>query len=298
MRVFKKMLQLTAGFSKTANTSWRKSAVKTTRIMKNVRYLTNTTKTSSARLLSTPAKRVSKLEVAQQQHRMLHQRGPATFNPVMRSSASRTKANIPANRIGVMAAPSTRASSQLTTTRPEDKADYGNKAIVSEEPTIHSSFEERTGTWQYVVADPTTQKAVIIDSVLDYDAATQTISTSTADALLAMIAEKGYHIEKILETHAHADHLTAASYLQHRLSQLQGSKPPICIGQRIREVQKRFAERYGISADEYEGVFDHLFEDDETFSIGELTAKVMHLPGHTPDHIGYHIAGKPWYSMC
>ncbi|KAF1829923.1 Metallo-hydrolase/oxidoreductase [Decorospora gaudefroyi] len=160
---------------------------------------------------------------------------------------------------------------------------------MAPEPTIHSSFEERTGTWQYVVADPATKKAVIIDAVLDYDPTTQTISTSTADALLKMVSEKGYHIEKILETHAHADHLTAASYLQHRLSQQQGSKPPICIGKRIKQVQELFAAKYGIAAAEYEGVFDHLFDDDEVFEIGQVTAKVIHLPGHTPDHIGYHI---------
>jgi glyoxylase-like metal-dependent hydrolase (beta-lactamase superfamily II) len=153
-------------------------------------------------------------------------------------------------------------------------------------------FEERTGTWQYVVVDPSTRKAAIVDSVLDYNVATQTISTSTAGALLAMIVEEGYHVDMILETHAHADHLTAASYLQHRLFQQQGFKPPICIGRRIRQVQELFAARFGIPANEYDGVFDHLFEDDETFSIGNLTATVMHLPGHTPDHIGYRIAGK------
>ena len=163
---------------------------------------------------------------------------------------------------------------------------------MAQDPIIQSLFEQQTGTWQYVVADPSTKKAVIIDSVLDYDPATRTISTSTAEALLDNILEEGYSIEKILETHAHADHLTAASYLQHRLSQQQGFKPPICIGKRIHQVQERFAARYGIAAEEYEGVFDHLFDDDEVFNIGQLTAKVIHLPGHTPDHIGYQIAGK------
>tara|TARA_R110002003_G_scaffold505_7_gene20176 strand:+ start:19865 stop:20377 length:513 start_codon:yes stop_codon:yes gene_type:complete len=168
---------------------------------------------------------------------------------------------------------------------------YSTEAVMARDPIIQSSFEAQTGTWQYVVADPSTKKAVIIDSVLDYDPKTNTISTGTADALLQMISENDYQIDKILETHAHADHLTAASYLQRRLFQKQGFKPPICIGRRIKQIQELFAGKYGISADEYERVFDHLFEDDETFKIGELTAKVIHLPGHTPDHIGYQIGG-------
>jgi glyoxylase-like metal-dependent hydrolase (beta-lactamase superfamily II) len=163
---------------------------------------------------------------------------------------------------------------------------------MSEKPAIHSLFEEKTGTWQYVVADSSTKKAVIIDPVLDYDASTQEISTQTADSLITTISKNGYHIEKILETHAHADHLTAASYLQQRLTLQQGVRPPICIGKRIREVQERFAARYGVATAEYENAFDHLFEDDEMFEFGRFTAKVIHLPGHTPDHIGYQIAGK------
>jgi glyoxylase-like metal-dependent hydrolase (beta-lactamase superfamily II) len=163
--------------------------------------------------------------------------------------------------------------------------------MLAQGPIIESSFEEQTGTWQYVIADPSTKKAVIIDTVLDYDQKTQTISTETADALLKMISEKRYTIEKILETHAHADHLTAASYLQDRLSQKQGFKPPICIGHRIEQVQKHFAKKFGIPEDEYKDVFDHLFQDNESFNIGDLTVKVIHLPGHTPDHIGYQIVG-------
>lgn len=176
--------------------------------------------------------------------------------------------------------------------RPEDKALYNSVLTTSQEPSIHSSYEEKTGTWQYVVADPSTKKAVIIDAVLDYDANSRTISTSTADKLLATISYNGYRIEKILETHAHADHLTAASYLQHRLSQMQGFRPPICIGKRIKEVQKVFATKYGIPAEEYENVFDQLFEDGESFALGQLTVNVMHLPGHTPDHLGYQISSK------
>jgi len=173
-----------------------------------------------------------------------------------------------------------------------NRSSYSTHTIRSYEPAIHSLFEDKTGTWQYVVADASSKKAVIIDPVLDYEAPTQTISTQTADDLLTTVLEEGYYIERILETHAHADHLTAASYLQQRLSSRQGFKPPICIGKRIQKVQKRFAVRYGIPAVEYENAFDHLFEDDEMFEVGSLRVKVVHLPGHTPDHIGYQVGSK------
>lgn len=148
-----------------------------------------------------------------------------------------------------------------------------------------------SGTWQYIIADPETLDAVIIDPVLNFDPATQAITTQSADSLLSLIKEKNYKIDKILETHAHADHLSAASYLQTRLLQNQNHKPPICIGKRIEKVQKLFSRRYGVPEKEYKQVFDRLFEDDETFSIGNMTAKAIHLPGHTPDHLGYMIGG-------
>ncbi|KAJ5225897.1 hypothetical protein N7468_007122 [Penicillium chermesinum] len=165
-------------------------------------------------------------------------------------------------------------------------------ASATREPVIHHVFEAKTGTWQYIVADPSTHSAVIIDPVLDYDPATQEITTQAADGLLSLIKEKGYTVQRILETHAHADHLTAASYLQKKLSEAQGFKPPIGIGKRIGQVQNLFSRRYGIDKQEYDVVFDKLFEDDEEFSIGELTAKAIHLPGHTPDHLGYHIGNN------
>ncbi|KAF2018317.1 Metallo-hydrolase/oxidoreductase [Aaosphaeria arxii CBS 175.79] len=160
------------------------------------------------------------------------------------------------------------------------------------EPTIHSLFEPQTGTWQYVVADPSTHDAVIIDSVLDYDPSTQKITTSTADSILRLITSHSYNVTHILETHAHADHLTAASYLAARLAQTTqgGTRPPIGIGRRITQVQSAFGRKYEVPEDERAAtVFDTLFDDDETFAIGGLTARVVHLPGHTPDHIGYVI---------
>ena len=155
------------------------------------------------------------------------------------------------------------------------------------EPTVHPIFEPQTGTWQYIVADPVSRSAIIIDPVLDFDPSKNTISTSTADSLLALVKEKGYTVEKLVETHAHADHLTAAKYLQSKLS----GKAEVCIGKRIVEVQDRFATRYGIPRQQCEGAFDKLLEDDEIFQVGGLEVKAMWLPGHTPDHMGYMIGG-------
>ncbi len=161
------------------------------------------------------------------------------------------------------------------------------------EPTIHPVFEPQTSTWQYLVADPTTHTAVIIDPVLDYNNSTRTVSTHSADALLSLVRANGYTVSHILETHAHADHLTAAFYLQRRLTAQQGGvKPPVGIGKRIGQVQSLFGKRYGIDSGEYDGVFDLLLEDDGVFSVGELEGRVVHLPGHTPDHVGYWIGGE------
>ncbi|KAK3398792.1 beta-lactamase-like protein [Sordaria brevicollis] len=164
------------------------------------------------------------------------------------------------------------------------------------EPIIHPLFDPSTSTFTYLVACPSTLHAVIIDSVLDFDPATSRISTTTADSLLSLIRSKGYTIVKILETHVHADHLTASQYLQTRLAADEANggkvKPEICIGKRIVEVQERFAEKYSIPKEEWEGAFDKVFEDDEEFSVGELKATVKHLPGHTPDHVGYLIGSN------
>ncbi|AEO70880.1 uncharacterized protein THITE_2122716 [Thermothielavioides terrestris NRRL 8126] len=159
------------------------------------------------------------------------------------------------------------------------------------EPVVHPVFEPQTSTWQYVVADPSTNAAIIIDPVLDFDPARNTVSTKTADGLLALVKEKGYTIERLLETHVHADHLTAASYLQDRLAK-EGKRPPIGIGKRIGEVQQRFAKRYGIGMEECEGAFDNLLDDDEIFHVGNLEVKAVHLPGHTPDHMGYLVGSN------
>jgi tetrahydromethanopterin S-methyltransferase subunit B len=176
---------------------------------------------------------------------------------------------------------------------PVHKATFSTAAHVAmNEPTIQELFEPVTGTWQYVVADPKTHHAVIIDPVLNYDASKGVITTESADMILYMVAERSYKIKMILETHAHADHLTAASYIQATLAKNPGHRPLIGIGGRIKQVQQLFGQRYGVGANEYENVFDKLFEDDEEFEIGTLAARAIHLPGHTPDHMGYKIGSE------
>ncbi|KAK0701847.1 beta-lactamase-like protein, partial [Lasiosphaeria miniovina] len=164
--------------------------------------------------------------------------------------------------------------------------------MASSEPIVHACFESNTGTWQYVVADPAFKAAVIIDPVLDFDPGKNAISTETADGLLALVREKGYTVERLLETHAHADHLTAAKYLQSRLLSSDSKRPQVCIGRRIGEVQDRFAKRYGIPRAECDGAFDGLLDGDDVFQVGQLQAKAIHLPGHTPDHMGYMIGAN------
>ncbi|KAJ4408208.1 hypothetical protein N0V82_009751 [Gnomoniopsis sp. IMI 355080] len=161
--------------------------------------------------------------------------------------------------------------------------------MPTNQPTIHDIFESKTGTWQYIVADPTTLRAAIIDPVLDFDLATQGLNTGSADTLLSLVKDKGYKVDWILETHAHADHLTAAAYLQRRLSQTQEYKPPIAIGKRIVSMQELYSKKYGVPLEEVEGVFERLLNDDEVFGIGSLSARAIYLPGHTPDHLGYMI---------
>ncbi|CCF34296.1 metallo-beta-lactamase superfamily protein [Colletotrichum higginsianum] len=164
---------------------------------------------------------------------------------------------------------------------------------MAHEPIIHDIFEPSTGTWQYIVADLPTKAAIIIDPVLDFDPATSAISTQTADGLLEVIWELGYKVVGILETHVHADHLTAAKYLQSRLREAQaGAAPDICIGGRIKVVQERLSEKYGIEKEEFASAFDRFFADDEVFGIGKLEATALHLPGHTPDHMGYLIGSN------
>ncbi|KAF3007827.1 hypothetical protein E8E13_010641 [Curvularia kusanoi] len=164
-------------------------------------------------------------------------------------------------------------------------------AQVMTGPHIQPVFEAKTGTFQYIVQDRSSGASVIIDPVLDFDPCTSTISTTSADALLELVSKDGLDIYYILETHAHADHISAASYLQAQLSKT-GRRPQIGIGKRIDQVQKLFGARYDVPSSEYSVAFDRYFTDDETFTVGDMQITAMHLPGHTPDHLGYRIGAN------
>jgi glyoxylase-like metal-dependent hydrolase (beta-lactamase superfamily II) len=146
------------------------------------------------------------------------------------------------------------------------------------QPAVKTFFDEATFTATHVVWDPETRKAAIVDSVKDYDPKSGRTRTDSADAVIAFVAAEGLTIEWILETHVHADHLTAAPYLKGKL----GGRT--AIGARINTVQgvfkKIFNAEQNFATDGRQ--FDKLLEDGETFKIGNLTAKVMHTPGHTP----------------
>lgn len=150
------------------------------------------------------------------------------------------------------------------------------------EAIINSFFDEATNTVTHIVADPLTQKAAIIDSVLDFDAKSGRTSSSSADKLIQYVQAAGLTIDWLLETHAHADHLSAAPYLKKKL----GGK--IAIGVHISDVQSVFKKIFNtpdISARGEE--FDHLFNDGDEFQIGELNVRVIHTPGHTPACVTY-----------
>lgn len=148
-------------------------------------------------------------------------------------------------------------------------------------PHVQPFFHADSSTWSYVVHDPATCAAAIIDPVLDYDAASARTSTASAQALVDHIAAHGLSVEWLLETHAHADHLSAAHGLKH--AHFPAAR--IAIGRGITRVQDTFRAIYHLGADfSVDGSqFDHLFDDGERFAIGGLEARVIAVPGHTSD---------------
>jgi glyoxylase-like metal-dependent hydrolase (beta-lactamase superfamily II) len=152
------------------------------------------------------------------------------------------------------------------------------------EAVIRGFFDKPSNTVSYLVGDPATRRAAVVDPVLDYDQATGRASTKSADEILAAAGEEGFTIDWVLETHAHADHLSGAPYIKLKT----GAK--VGIGEHIREVQKIFRPIFNatdISGDGSE--FDHLFVEGEHFRIGDLDAEVLFTPGHTPACISYKV---------
>lgn len=150
--------------------------------------------------------------------------------------------------------------------------------------TIQAFFDEATFTVTYVAADPGSGKAAIIDPVLDFDPASGRTATASAERVLRYVKEQQLQVEWILETHVHADHLTAAPLLKERLA------ATTAIGQHVTAVQNTFKGVFNIKGLATDGSqFDRLFSDDDTFELGALPARVMHTPGHTPGCITYVI---------
>ncbi|KPF88800.1 MBL fold metallo-hydrolase [Novosphingobium sp. AAP83] len=166
-----------------------------------------------------------------------------------------------------------------------NKANAQVSAAQAGVPIIKAFFDQSTFTVTYVVHDPESRRAAIIDSVLDYDPASGRTSSSSADAVIAYVEEKELGVDWLLETHAHADHLSAAPYLQQKL----GGK--IAIGEHIVTVQNVFGKLFNAGGDfRRDGSdFDQLWKDGDQFAIGNLSVTVLHVPGHTPACIAYVI---------
>ena len=151
-------------------------------------------------------------------------------------------------------------------------------------PAVTAFFDEATFTVTYVVADPVSAHAAIIDPVLDYDAASGRTSTTSADEVTAFVRDNGLTVDWVLETHVHADHLTAAPYLKEQLGGRIG------IGRHVAAVQETFKGVFNIDGLATDGSqFDHLFEDGDEFEVGGIGGVIIATPGHTPACITYLI---------
>ncbi len=150
---------------------------------------------------------------------------------------------------------------------------------------VEPFFDPATFTYSYVVSDPETRQCAVIDSVLDYDPASGRTSHATAQRLVDYVREQDLKVQWLLETHVHADHLSAAPYLKQQLGGC------MAIGDRITVVQNTFGKLFNAGTEfATDGrQFDHLFQDEETFQVGNVPARAIHTPGHTPACMTYVI---------
>lgn len=155
---------------------------------------------------------------------------------------------------------------------------------MSNVPHVHPFHHAGSGTWSYLVEDG--HDAAVIDPVLDFDPDTATLRDAPAQGLAELLSARGLQLRWILETHAHADHVSAAQWFKRRWPQAT-----LAIGAGIRAVRARFAPQFGLAEDAGDARcgFDHLFADGERFAIGALQAQVIAVPGHTDDSIAYLI---------
>lgn len=152
------------------------------------------------------------------------------------------------------------------------------------QPVIEAFFDEPTNTISYLVGDPATRAAAVIDPVLDFDMPSGAADTRSAERILTFAREQDWRIAMVLETHAHADHLSAAPFIKATTGAWIG------IGAAIRDVQKIFRPMFAMKDLKTDGSdFDRLFEDGDRFAIGDLAVEVLHVPGHTPADIAYRI---------
>ncbi|GBQ20694.1 MBL fold metallo-hydrolase [Acidiphilium acidophilum] len=153
-------------------------------------------------------------------------------------------------------------------------------------PEVLSFYDKATNTISYIVIDPATKHAAIVDSVLDYDPKAGRVSTASADEMIAAVKAHDLTIDWIVETHVHADHFSAAQYLQQHIG-----SGVIGIGGQIAPVQSNFADMFDMGIDfKTDGSqFDHLFQDGESFKVGTIEAKAIYTPGHTPACMSYLI---------
>ncbi|HEY0964286.1 MAG TPA: MBL fold metallo-hydrolase [Candidatus Paceibacterota bacterium] len=163
---------------------------------------------------------------------------------------------------------------------------YDIQSHLKHAPHVKAFFHKPSFTWSYVVSDPMTNMCAIIDSVVDFDLPSGTLSYGSADAIAAYVHDEGLTVEWHLETHMHADHLSAATYLKGKL----GGK--VAIGNHISEIQNMYKDVFGVSEAELKEAraqFDVLWKDFETFAVGSLPAFTFYAPGHTPADIVYGI---------
>jgi len=175
-----------------------------------------------------------------------------------------------------------RVDTALQSAAEQIKRAQGEKAM---RPSIATFFDEATNTVSYVVYDPATRDAAIVDSVLDYEAASGRTSHGSADLIIEYVNSQNLQVMLLIETHAHADHISAAPYLQKKL----GGK--LAIGKEIIRVQDVFGKLFNAGTDfERDGSqFDQLFVDGDTFRLGEIEGIALHVPGHTPADMAFII---------
>lgn len=147
---------------------------------------------------------------------------------------------------------------------------------------VHPFFDPATSSWSYLLANPGSGRCAVVDPVLDYDPSTDSLSTRGADRIVELVEANGYCVEWILETHVHADHLSAAAYLKQRFVCAQ-----VAIGEHVLDVQAHFVPKLGLRTATDGSQFDRLLRDGERICLGHACGRVMHTPGHTPACVSF-----------